>query len=43
MFEVASLAFDSVSGLRLAVAGLDNVQVIPVDCRVMILCLLDDY
>ena len=27
MFEIASLSFDGVSGLRLAVAGLDNVQV----------------
>ncbi len=29
MFDVASLSFDTVSGLRLAVAGLDNVQVSP--------------
>ena len=27
MFDVASLCFDSVSGLRLAVAGLENLQV----------------
>ena len=35
MFEIASLSFDGVSGLRLAVAGLDNVQV---TARIMSTC-----